>query len=247
MDIVIVAGGLATRMGALTETLPKCLLDVQGKPLIQHQLEHFREHGYKDIIFCTGHLGEKVRAAFGDGRRLGMKIRYVREAGGLLGTAGCVRGAAGLLPDEPFLAYYGDCLSAINLDKLMGYHKSKGAMATICCRPLPKGYKSSSAIVLDSGGLVRTFLEKPGIEELESLQKGYINSGIYVLERDVLDLIPKERKYDFAKQLFPEMIRQKLPVFGYVSDEFFAELGRVDKYARFIEEHKSGPVIPGHN
>jgi NDP-sugar pyrophosphorylase family protein len=239
--IIIVAGGEGTRMGPITETIPKCLVDIYGKPLIQHQLEFFRKKGYEDIIFCVAHFADKVRGYFGDGEKFGLNIDYVQETRELAGTAGSVKLAEGLIADdEDFIVYYGDNLTTMDVNKFIKFHKEKDSIATICIRPLPEGYKSSSIIIPDENNRIKVFLEKPPIEEIGKYKdmKRYINSGIYAFKKKVFELIPKNQKYDFAKQLFPLIIEKNLGIYGYVTTEFFREIGRVGKYEKFLKEFK---------
>jgi len=127
MKIVVVAGGLATRMRPYTDSTPKCMLDLNGKPLIAHQLEYFRDHGYTDFIFCIGHLAEQVVEFFGDGSSMGVRIEYSQEDA-LLGTAGSVKKAEALLEgSEDFIVYYGDNLAGMDFDRFVSFHKKWGA------------------------------------------------------------------------------------------------------------------------
>src|SRR3989344_7811731 len=113
--IVIVAGGLAKRMKPITEEIPKCLIDINGKPLIQHQIEFFRENGYTEIIFCVAHLANKVKDYFRDGAKFGVNITYLEETNKLMGTAGSVKPLEKFIEkDEDFIVYYGDNLT--NMD-----------------------------------------------------------------------------------------------------------------------------------
>jgi mannose-1-phosphate guanylyltransferase/phosphomannomutase len=244
--IIIVAGGLATRMRPITEDIPKCLIDINGTPLIEHQLMFFKKKGYTDIIFCVAHLAEKVKAYFGDGGRFGLHVEYVQETEELMGTAGSVKLAEGLIPDgEDFIVYYGDNLTRMDMDWFLAFHREKSGVGTICMRPLPIGYKSSSVITLDKGKRIAVFLEKPPIEEIEKYEdkERYINSGIYAFKRDVFRFIPENVKFDFAKQLFPRLMQETSGLFGYATTEFFREIGRVEKYERFLEEFRGKKVI----
>lgn len=248
--IIIVAGGLATRMGSITEKIPKCLIDINGKPLIQHQLEFFRKKGYKDIIFCVAHMAEKVKEYFKDGKDFGLNMHYVQEQKELRGTAGSVKLAEDLISDnEDFIVYYGDNLTSMDFGKFIQFHKNKGGIATICIRPLPEGYKSTSIITLDKNNKINAFLEKPTFDDIEKFKKDktYINSGIYVFKKKVFDLIPTNQKYDFAKQLFPSIIGKDLGIYGYTTTEFFREIGRVEKYEKFLDEFKGKEDILGIN
>jgi len=246
VKIIIVAGGLATRMKPITEEIPKCLIDINGKPLIQHQIEFFRDHGYKEIIFCVAHLAEKVKDYFKDGSKFGVKISYVQETKDLMGTAGSVKLAESLIGDDKeFIVYYGDNLTNMDIDKFLSFHKDKKGIATICMRICPEGYKSSSIITLDKDSKVKIFLEKPSEDEFlkHKDEKMYINSGIYAFNKKIFSIIPFDTKYDFAKQVFPAIIDRKLGMFGYVTAEFFREIGRIEKYEQFLKEVKGKSKI----
>ncbi len=239
MKILIMAGGVATRMRPYTEHIPKCLVDINGKPLIQHQLEHYKEKGHIDYVFCIGHLADKVKEHFGSGEKYGLHISYVEEKKDLVGTAGGAKLAEPMIsPGEDFIVYYGDNLTSIDLEKFMSFHKKKGGIASVAVRKLPPGYKSSSLITLDKDSRIKAFKEKPTAEEIEKLagEERYINCGIYALNQKIFRHIPENTKYDFTLQLFPSLIEKGVPVYGYVTDEFFREIGRVEKYNAFLKE-----------
>lgn len=238
--IVIVAGGLATRMKPITEEIPKCLVDINGKPLIQHQLEFFRKKGFTDFIFCVAHLSGKVKKYFGDGKKFGVNIRYSEEPKELLGTAGAVKLVQKKVKGT-FIIYYGDNLTTMNFDDLLDFHKKRKSDFTVVVRNLPKNYISSSIITMSANSRIKVFLEKPSQEYFKRLKtsKKYINNGIYVVEPKILRQIPANKKYDFAKDLIPKLIKQKKNIFGYVSDDFFREVGRVEKYEQLKKEMKS--------
>ena len=237
--IVIVAGGLAKRMKPITEEIPKCLIDINGKPLIQHQIEFFRENGYTEIIFCVAHLANKVKDYFRDGAKFGVNITYLEETNKLMGTAGSVKPLEKFIEkDEDFIVYYGDNLTNMDFDKFRLFHKKNKAIATICLRPCLGGYNRSSIIMLNKTSKVKVFLEKPSEEESLRYkdEESYINSGIYLLNKKIFDFIPKDQEYDFAKQVFPSIVEKDLAIFGYVTTEFFREIGRIEKYELFLKE-----------
>lgn len=238
--IVIVAGGLATRMGSVTEEIPKCLININGKPLIEHQINFFKKNNYNDIVFCIAHLANKVKEYFKDGERFGVKIKYVEEEKELLGTAGSVKLAEDLIEDEDFIVYYGDNITSMDFDKFIEFHKQKNGMASVFVRPLSIGRKSSSMIKLDENNKITRFIEKPSAEEIEKNknEKIYINNGIYALKKEILSLIPKNVKFDFGKDLFPMIIEKNYDVYGYLTDDFYREIGTFEKYQRSLEEFK---------
>jgi len=243
--IVIVAGGLATRMLPITETIPKCLVDIDGKPLTQHQIEFFQKKGFTEVIFCIAHLADKVEEYFGDGKKFGVKIRYSQEPKELLGTAGAVGLIRNMVKDT-FIVYYGDNLTTMDFDELISFHKKEKSEFTVVMRDLPQDYKSTSIITLDEKNNIKSFIEKPSEQDWEKYrnQKKYINNGIYVVEPSVLKLIPKNKKYDFAKELIPDLMSKGRSVKGFVSNNFFREIGRVEKYEKFKDEiRKKGEVL----
>lgn len=240
--VVIVAGGLATRMKPLIDDIPKCLINLDGKPLIQYQIEFFKKCGFADFIFCIAHLADKVKAYFKDGSRFGVSIKYSQENKELLGTAGAVKLVEELIPEEEdFIVYYGDSLTTMSFNKFLKFHVKAGGIATVCIRPLPEGYRSSSVIVLDENKKIRVFLEKPQTEEIEKYhhKKKYINNGIYVFKKEVLKLIPENTKYDFAEQVFPLIMEKGLGIYGYSTEEYFREIGTIEKYEKFLDGMKS--------
>jgi mannose-1-phosphate guanylyltransferase/phosphomannomutase len=243
--IVIVAGGLAIRMLPITETIPKCLIDIDGKPLIQYQIEFFQKKGFTEIIFCIAHLAGMVKGYFGDGKKFGVNIRYSEEPKELLGTAGAVGLIKNMIKDT-LIVYYGDNLTTMDFDELVAFHKKEKSDFTIVIRDLPPNYKSSSIIILDEKKNIISFIEKPSEQQWEEYKnhKKYINSGIYVVEPEVLKLIPENKKYDFAKELIPDLMSKGRIVKGFVSNNFFREIGRVEKYEHFKQEiKKKGEVL----
>jgi len=244
--IMIIAGGLATRMKPITETIPKCLVDIAGKPLIQHQLEFFRGKGYTRFVFCVAHLAQQVQDYFKDGSALGVQVEYSREPEVLLGTAGAAKVAEPLITDDLCIIYYGDSLTTMDFDRLLAFHSDNQGDFTIVLRDNPPGYEGTSLITMNAQNEINEFIEKPSAEKREQLrdEKKYINNGIYVMSRKVFDSIPANTKYDFAKQVIPGLLDKKARVLGYVSNDFFREIGRIEKYEKFAEEIKSkGSVL----
>lgn len=234
---MIVAGGLATRMRPMCEKIPKCLIDIHGKPLIEHQLAIFKEQGFREFIFCVAHLGEKVEDYFGDGSRWGLSIRYSMDGEKLLGTAGAVKSAAKLLP-EHFMVYYGDAISRQNFNNFVNFHFKKKAVVSISLRERPRGYKSSSLITLDQDKITH-FIEKPSqmiVDQYEG-QTTYINNGIFIVNKSALKEIPEDWKSDFSFDLFPRLIAEGKNVCGYVSNDFYVEIGRPEKYKNVLEKN----------
>ena len=241
--VIVVAGGLATRMKTISEKVPKCLLRLDKKPLIQHQIEFFKRKGYTNFIFCIAYLGDKIKKYFKDGNSFGVNIHYSEEPEDLLGTAGTVKLIQSML-DNTFIVYYGDILTNEDFDKVLQFHKQKNSDFTIVVRLLRRGYISSSLIIMDENYRTKVFIEKPSKEDFEKYkdEKRYINNGIYIIEPKILPEIPQGIKYDFAKQLIPKLLKMNMNVYCYVSSSLFEEIGTMEKYGKFKEKLKENKI-----
>lgn len=231
---MIVAGGLATRMQPVCEKIPKCLIDIHGKPLIEYQLEIFKKQGFKEFIFCVSHLAEKVEEYFGDGSAWGLHIRYSIDGERLLGTAGAVKMAENLLP-EHFMVYYGDTISHQNFNKFVDFYFKKKAVVSISLRERPKDYKGSSLITIDQDKITH-FIEKPTQKIIDQYdgEMTYINNGIFIINKSILSSLIENEKCDFSYDLFPRLIEKGENICGYTSKDFYVEIGRKEKYEKVL-------------
>ena len=200
MKAVVMAGGEGTRLRPLTSNQPKPMVPIVGKPCMEHILELLRRHGFEDVLVTVAFLPQAIRSYFGMGETLGLAIEYSVEESPL-GTAGSVRLASGRL-DDTFLVISGDALCDIDLGRLVGLHKEKGAAVTIGLKSVDNPLEFG-IVVTDEDGKVERFLEKPSWGQVFS---DTINTGIYVLDPEVLRHVPEDRPYDFAKELFPLLL-----------------------------------------
>ena len=224
MRAVVMAGGEGTRLRPLTSNQPKPMVPIVGKPCMEHILELLREHGFNDIVITVAFLPQAIRTYFGDGGNLGLNIEYSVEESPL-GTAGSVRLASDRL-DETFLVISGDALCDIDLNKIVDFHKEKGAAVTIGLKSVENPLEFG-IVVTDDDGKVERFLEKPSWGQVFS---DTINTGIYVLEPEVLRHIPTDRPFDFSKELFPLLLEMGRPIYGYVCDGYWQDIGNLDQY-----------------
>ena len=224
MKAVVMAGGEGTRLRPLTSNQPKPMVPVVGKPCMEHILELLREHGMSDVIVTVAFLPQAIRSYFGQGESLGMQIGYSVEESPL-GTAGSVRLAARQL-DETFLVISGDALCDVDLSKLVAFHKEKGAAVTIGLKSVDNPLEFG-IVVTDEDGRIERFLEKPSWGQVFS---DTINTGIYVLEPEVLKHVPTDRPYDFSKELFPYLLEMGRPMYGYVVDGYWQDIGNLDQF-----------------
>ncbi|HHQ44508.1 MAG TPA: NDP-sugar synthase [Candidatus Altiarchaeales archaeon] len=226
MKAVILAGGYGTRMRPLTFSQPKPLVTLAGKPIIAHIIDYLASHGISEVFVTTNYLRESIQDYLGFHHN-GVKINYPVEEEPL-GTAGCVKNIQDSL-DETFLVIQGDCITDMDLKKLFGKHKSSGALATIATYPVDEPWKYG---VVDSGddGCVRQFFEKPDRDKCVTSKA---NTGVYVLEPEVLDYVPEKTFFDFARNLFPMLLEsQSICECSYDSSSFWIDVGHPKDYYR---------------
>jgi mannose-1-phosphate guanylyltransferase / phosphomannomutase len=224
MKAVVMAGGEGTRLRPLTSNQPKPMVPIVGKPCMEHILELLKAHGLADVIVTVAFLPQAIRGYFGSGETLGMEIGYSVEESPL-GTAGSVRLAARQL-DETFLVISGDALCDVDLTALIEFHKQHDAAVTIGLKAVDNPLEFG-IVVTDDEGRVERFLEKPSWSQVFS---DTINTGIYVLEPEVLRHVPTDRPYDFSKELFPYLLEMGRPIYGYVMDGYWQDIGNLDQY-----------------
>lgn len=242
MQAVIMAGGEGSRLRPLTSNMPKPMLPVANRPLMEHTIELLRAHGVTDVVATLQFLSSVIRNYFGDGSDLGVSLSYATEEVPL-GTAGSVLGARELLSDT-FLVISGDALTNVDLDDVVAFHRERGAAATLVLKrmqdPLEFGI-----VMTDERGRIERFLEKPTWGQVFS---DTINTGIYVLEPEVLDLVPPDQAYDFSGELFPLMLDKGLPLYGYVTDAYWTDVGNTDAFLqaqRDALDGAAGIALPG--
>jgi mannose-1-phosphate guanylyltransferase / phosphomannomutase len=224
MKAVVMAGGEGTRLRPLTSNQPKPMVPIVGKPCMEHILELLKSHGFEDVIVTVAFLPQAIRSYFGGGEALGMDVGYSVEESPL-GTAGSVRLAAGRL-DDTFVVISGDALCDVDLTRLVEYHREKQASVTIGLKAVDNPLEFG-IVVTDEEGRVERFLEKPSWGQVFS---DTINTGIYVLEAEVLKHVPTDRPYDFSKELFPLLLEMGRPIYGFVLDGYWQDIGNLDQY-----------------
>jgi mannose-1-phosphate guanylyltransferase / phosphomannomutase len=236
------AGGEGTRLRPLTSNQPKPMVPIVGKPCMEHILELLARHGMREIIVTVAFLPQAIRSYFGDGETLGLDIEYSVEESPL-GTAGSVRLASDKL-DDTFLVISGDALCDIDLSELVAFHKEKGAAVTIGLKSVDNPLEFG-IVVTDDDGRIERFLEKPSWGQVFS---DTINTGIYVLEPEVLRHVPDDRPFDFSKELFPLLLEMGRPLYGKVCDGYWQDIGNLDQYRQANFDALDGLVqlnVPG--
>jgi NDP-sugar pyrophosphorylase family protein len=229
---LILAGGKGTRLRPITYEIPKPMIPIKGKPIMQYLINLLHDYGIEDIIISIGYLGERIKDYFGDGSKLGVKITYVEEKEEL-GTAGPLRLAKNLL-NETFVAMNGDIITKIDLDDMFRFHREVGAKATIALTTVddPRRY----GIAEMRGSRILRFIEKPEIPP-----SNLINAGIYIMEPYVLKFIPKGYAM-LEKDVFPKLA-ERGELAGYVYEGYWRDMGTLESYDQIIKELKDKDII----
>lgn len=224
MKAVIMAGGKGTRLRPLTSYLPKPMVPLLGRPCMEYIIDLLKKHGITEIAVTLQYLPESIKNYFGDGSDFGVKIVYFEE-NAPLGTAGSVKNCEDFL-DDRFLVISGDALTDFNLEEAIGFHENNQSLATLILthaeNPLEYG-----VVMTDDDGHVTRFLEKPTWSEVFS---DTVNTGIYILEPEVLHRFEKNREFDFSKDLFPILLNAGDRLMGYIADGYWSDIGNLEVY-----------------
>lgn len=224
MKAVIMAGGFGTRLRPLTLNIPKPMVPLGGIPVIEHLVKLLKSHDFNDITALLYFQADQIREHLGDGSKWGVKINYVMAEADF-GTAGSVKNAQKFL-GERFMIISGDVATDIDLTAAVEFHKKSKADASMVLtrveNPLAYG-----VVIVDEKGKIERFLEKPSWGQVFS---DTINTGIYILEPEILDLVPEQTDFDFSKNLFPQMLADKRRLYGYIAGGYWRDIGNTDEY-----------------
>lgn len=244
MKAIVMAGGEGTRLRPLTCAVPKPMVEILDKPMLEYTLEHLLTHDIHEAALTLAYHPSVITEYFDAHRPQSIELSYFIEDAPL-GTAGSVKNAASFV-DGTFLILSGDALTDIDLTQAASAHAQSGSIATIVLKKMgnPQGY---GVVITDEDNMVERFVEKPGWEDVFS---DTINTGLYLLEPEALELIPSGQAFDFAKDLFPLMMRKGMKIHGYVADGYWCDVGNIESYIRAHEDMLRGAVnaaIRGHN
>lgn len=236
------AGGEGTRLRPLTSNVPKPMLPIANRPMMEHVVDLLRRHGFDDIVVTVAFLANQIKTYFGDGSEHGVRISYADEPTPL-GTAGSVGNARHLL-DETFLVISGDVLTDIDLGHLLEEHRRRGALATIGLTAVDDPLEFGIVIAREDGSIER-FMEKPTWSQVFS---DTINTGIYVFEPAIFGHIPTGRSVDFSADVFPALLACEAPMFGAVVQGYWEDVGTIEAYLSAHQDVMDGRVtveVPG--
>jgi mannose-1-phosphate guanylyltransferase / phosphomannomutase len=224
MKAVIMAGGFGTRLRPLTCNIPKPMVPVANKPMMELIIDLLKKHGITDIVSTLFYQPEIISSYFGSGTEFGIRMQY-RKAEADFGTAGSVRNAKDFL-DERFIIISGDVLTDFDLTAAIRFHEQKKAKATLLLTRVSNPLQFGVVLTRDDGKITR-FLEKPSWGEVFS---DTINTGIYILEPEILDMVPPREEYDFSKNLFPTMLEHDIGLYGYIAEGYWRDIGNLNEY-----------------
>ena len=238
MKAMILAAGKGTRVRPLTDEMPKPMIPIIGKPVMEYLIEELERHGFNEIMINVSHLPEKIESYFGNGSRFGVEIGYSFEGhieeteiiSEALGSAGGIKRIQdfGGFFDDTFLVVCGDALIDLDLTKAVREHWRSGAVASICTASVnAEDVSDYGVVVSDESGQITSFQEKPSIEDALSNQ---VNTGIYIFEPEVLDFIPSDKKFDIGSDLFPLLVDKRMR-FNAINLPFnWIDIGRISDY-----------------
>lgn len=235
MKAVVMAGGEGTRLRPLTSNRPKPLVPVLNKPIAQHIIEHLKRAGISEIVITLYYLAEEIQNYFGDGSEMGVNLIYSIEDTPL-GTAGSVKKAQQYLEDDTFVIVSGDALTDIDIPKALAYHRSKKSEATLILQNVENPLEFG-VVMTEEDGRIQRFVEKPSWGEVFS---DSVNTGMYILEPSVFALMDPARNYDWSQDIFPRMLAESRPLFGYTMEEYWTDVGSLDQYRQAQYEMLSG-------
>ncbi len=241
MKAMIMAAGVGSRLMPLTLSIPKPMIPMANRPLMENTVQLLRKYGLKDIIANLHHQGDVISNYFSSGEAWGLNMQYSPELE-LMGTAGGVKKCEWFL-DETFIVISGDALTDINLEELIKTHRQKGALATIALKPVDE-VEHFGVVVTDENGRIERFQEKPRPEEALSKTA---NTGIYIFEPEIFKYIPKEEFYDFGKQVFPQLVQVQAPFYGHVIDDYWCDVGSINTYRQAHADILTGKVAVNCN
>jgi mannose-1-phosphate guanylyltransferase/phosphomannomutase len=221
----------------MTANQPKPLLPVANRPIMEHVLRLLKRHGFSETIVTVQFLAALVRNYFGDGEDFGMRLQYATEESPL-GTAGSVKNAEDALRDEPFLVISGDALTDIDLSEMVRFHKQNGALVTVGLTRVPDPLEFG-IVIADEDGRIQRFLEKPTWGQVFS---DTVNTGIYVMEPEVLAEVPAGESVDWSGDVFPKLLKRGAELFGYVSGGYWEDVGTHESYLKAQADVLSGRV-----
>ena len=237
MKVVIIAGGKGTRIASIADEIPKAMIPVNGKPVIEYQVELAKRYGFVEFLFIIGYLGEQIEEYFGDGSKWGVKITYFKETQAL-GTAGALTYMKEDL-QEDFFVFYGDIVMDIDMEKMLSYHLENKSDATLLIHPNDHPY-DSDIVEVEENGRVKKICNKP--HPAGFISRNLVNAALFIFSPKVLNHIETGVKSHIEKDVLPKCLNAGLNLFGYNSPEYIKDMGTPERYQKVCEDVISGKV-----
>lgn len=242
MKGLLLIGGFGTRMRPFTISTPKALLPVVNIPFIKYQFELLKKYNINEIILGVGYKGEEFKKIVDIAKKIGLKA-YLSFENKPLGTAGGIRNAYKFLKGkEPFFVFNGDILADFNLEKILNFHKEKGAYVTIGLVKVDNP-SAFGLVITNEEGKITKFIEKPKPEEIVS---DTINAGVYVFQPEVLEEIPAGKNVSVERETFPQILEKGKPMYGYVHYGYWLDVGTIDKFQKANFDVLDGKILLGY-
>ena len=224
---VVLVGGEGTRLRPITSRVPKPVVPLVGRPFVGYILENLARHGVRRAVFSAGYLAHALEESIGDGERYGLTVRYVVEEQPL-GTAGAIKNVQAELNEGCLYAFNGDVLTDVDLTAMRAFHRERGGVATILLTRVddPRRY---GLVKIDDDGRVTEFVEKPGADYAVPAHGALINAGVYLLEPEVLDMIPADRQLSIERGVFPQLAAAGR-LYAFASDAYWRDIGTPESY-----------------
>ena len=236
---VIMAGGKGSRLRSITnDEIPKPMVPVDGKPLLEYQVEKLKSYGIKKIVMIVGHLGEKIVDHFKDGKDFGVEIDYIFEKEPL-GTAGAFYYLKDKIDAKDFMLVFGDVFFDMDFDRMEDFHFKNSALTTLLAHPNGHPY-DSDLIRMDDKGRVIGFDSKHNVRDY--WYDNMVNAGMYIINRKLLDLVKEPVKTDFEKDILANQVQLGANIYAYHTPEYVKDVGTVDRINATVEELKSGLI-----
>ena len=237
MKVVVIAGGQGTRIASVNNEIPKAMIPINGKPILEYEVDMAKRYGYTDFLFIIGYMGDQIENYFGNGEKWGVSIEYFKETHPL-GTAG----ALGLLKDkltEDFFVFYGDTVMDFDMQHMLNFHRNKNADATLFLHPNDHPY-DSDIVALDTEKKVVKFYNKPHDEGFVS--RNIVNAALFIFSPKVLEKIKVGVKSHIEKNVLPICLEAGMKLYGYLSSEYIKDMGTPDRYNSVCDDVMSGKV-----
>lgn len=237
MKAFILCAGLGTRLRPLTNTIPKVMVKIGGKPVLEHLIILCKKHKIEEIIINLHYFPQKIKDYFKEGSKWQVKINYSFEPK-IMGSAGALKKAENHLKGDDFFVLNGDGMTNLDLTKMWRFHREKGGVATFLIHPSDHPY-DSSLVVVDDNWQIREFDKKvkPG-DKFRNLTK----SGTHIFKPGILKYIPAHKEYSLEKELIPQLVKKNLPLYGFYSEDYSHDMGTLERLKKVREDYKNGKI-----